>query len=103
MKRWIPLVAALVLPPTLHAEPAPAQAAEAKLMTDGVVRKIDAANGKITIKHGPIANLDMPGMTMVFRVVSPTLLNTVKEGDTVKFHAERLNGSFTVMAIKTVK
>jgi Cu/Ag efflux protein CusF len=72
-------------------------------MTEGVVRKIDAANGKITLKHGPIVNLDMPGMTMVFRLRSPDLLNAVKVGDAVKFHVEDINGVFTVTAIQTVQ
>ena len=43
-------------------------------MTDGVIRKIDRNNSKITIKHGEIRNLDMPGMTMVFQVKHPELL-----------------------------
>ncbi len=62
-------------------------------MSEGVVRKIDAANGKITLRHGPIVNLDMPAMTMVFRVRSPELLNGLKVGDTVKFHAESIDGT----------
>jgi Cu/Ag efflux protein CusF len=69
-------------------------------MSEGVVRKIDAANAKITLKHGPLVNLDMPPMTMVFRVQSPELLNAVKVGDKVKFHVEDINGAFTVTAIQ---
>lgn len=69
-------------------------------MSDAVVRKIDAAAGKITLKHGPIPNLDMPPMTMVFRVQPPELLNTVKVGDAVKFHAEEIGGALTVTAIE---
>ncbi len=103
MFKPVSLLGLLFVPTLLHAEPAPMQVAQAQVMTDGVVRKIDAANGKVTIKHGPIVNLDMPGMTMVFRVVSPTLLNTIKEGDTVKFRVERMNGSFTVTEIQAVK
>lgn len=103
MKPLILLMTALAVAPTLHAAPATPPAAQASVMTDGMVRKIDAANGKITLKHGPITNLNMPGMTMVFRVVSPTLLNTVKTGDTVKFHVEDINGALTVMAIEVVR
>ena len=36
-------------------------------MTEGEIRKVDMDNKKLTIKHGEIKNLDMPGMTMVFR------------------------------------
>ena len=100
MKKWIPLLAALAIATPLYAQPVTPPAAQASAMSDGVVRKIDSANGKITLKHGPIVNLDMPGMTMVFRVQPPELLNTVKVGDTVKFHAESVNGTFTVTEIR---
>lgn len=71
--------------------------------TDGEVRKIDKEQGKITLRHGPIVNLDMPGMTMVFKVAEPQLLNTVKEGDKVKFSADKVNGAFTVTAIEAAQ
>jgi len=100
MKKLIPLLAALAIATPLYAQPVPPPAAQASVMSEGVVRKIDTAAGKITLKHGPIVNLDMPGMTMVFRVRSPELLNAVKVGDTVKFHAESVNGTFTVMEIQ---
>ena len=41
---------------------------DATEMTDGEIRKVDMDNKKLTIKHGNIKNLDMPGMTMVFQV-----------------------------------
>ncbi|MHB1143363.1 MAG: copper-binding protein [Thiobacillus sp.] len=98
MKLSLLLIALLAAP--LHAEPVTPPAAQASVMSEGVVRKIDAANSKITLRHGPIVNLDMPGMTMVFRVQPPELLNAVKVGDTVKFHVEDINGIFTVTAIR---
>jgi Cu/Ag efflux protein CusF len=100
MKRLIPLLAALAIAAPLYAEPVTPPAAQASVMSEGVVRKIDAANAKITLKHGPLVNLDMPPMTMVFRVQSPELLNAVKVGDKVKFHVEDINGAFTVTAIQ---
>jgi Cu(I)/Ag(I) efflux system protein CusF len=100
MKKWIPLLAALAITAPLHAQPVTPPAAQASVMSEGVVRKIDAANAKITLKHGPIVNLDMPGMTMVFRVQPPELLKAVKVGDKVKFHAEDISGTFTVTAIQ---
>ena len=53
---------------------APAASAAAAPTADGEVRKVDKEQGKVTLKHGPIANLDMPGMTMVFKVADPKLL-----------------------------
>lgn len=76
------------------------QAANANALSEGVVRKIDAANGKITLKHGPLLNLDMPAMTMVFKVQSPEMLKTVKVGDTVKFRVENLKSGYTVTTME---
>lgn len=68
-------------------------------MTDGEVRKVDKDAQKLTLRHGPIQNLDMPGMTMVFRVKDPALLDRVKTGDKVKFAAETIDGAITVTDI----
>lgn len=103
MKMLIPLLAALALVPPLQAEPVTPPAAQSTAMSDGVVRKIDAANGKITLRHGHLANIDMPPMTMVFRAQPRELLNRVKTGDTVKFHAAMVDGALTVTAIEPVK
>ena len=72
-------------------------------MTEGEVRKVDREAGKVTLRHGPIAHLDMPAMTMVFRVAEPKLLTGVKEGDRIRFAAERVNGQFTVTAVEAAK
>ena len=61
----------------------------------GEVKKIDVSQGKITLKHGPIDNLGMPGMTMVFRA-DPAVLGSVKVGDQVKFKADKVDGSIKV-------
>lgn len=70
-------------------------------MTDGEIRKVDKETKKITIRHAPIPNLDMPAMTMVFQVKDPAMLDKVKAGDKVKFEAEKLGGAFTVTKIET--
>lgn len=70
------------------------------LLSEGEVRKVDVARGKITLRHGPLANLDMPAMTMVFRAADPELLDGLQVGDKVRFTAERKNGSFVVTAIQ---
>ena len=67
---------------------------------DAEVRKIDVEQGKVTLRHGPIPNLDMPNMTMVFRVTDPKMLVTIKEGDKVKFTADKINGAFTITSIQ---
>ena len=66
----------------------------------GTVEKVDTAQGKITIDHGPIKNLDMEAMTMVFRAQDPNLLKGLKAGDKVQFTADRVNGQISVTSIK---
>lgn len=72
-------------------------------MSDGEVRKIDKENKKITLKHGEIKNLGMPGMTMVFQVKDPAVLDTLKQGDKVMFKAEKANGALVVTDIQPAK
>ena len=67
------------------------------------MRKVDKEQSKVTLRHGPLANLEMPAMTMVFRAADPKLLDGLKEGDKVKFNAEKVNGAFTVTAIEVAK
>ena len=101
----------LVISLGANAQTAPASAADHSAhhaaasapTTDGEVRRIDKEQGKVTLKHGPIANLEMPGMTMVFKVVDPTMLDGIKEGDKVKFSAERVNGAIAVTTIEPVR
>ena len=77
---------------------ATALAAQAQ-STDAEVKKVDKAQGKITLKHGEIKNLEMPPMTMVFRVRDPKMLDMVAPGDKVKFDADKVNGQYTVTAL----
>lgn len=69
----------------------------------GTVEKIDMAQGKITLNHGPIKNLEMDAMTMVFRAQDPAMLKSVKQGDKVQFEADRVNGQITVTKIQKAK
>ena len=69
-------------------------------MTDGEVRKVDKEAGKLTLRHGPIESLDMPGMTMVFRVADPKMLDGLKSGDKLRFSADRVQGAITITAIE---
>lgn len=71
---------------------APLLAQAATEMAEGEIRKIDKEQQKLTIKHGEIKNLDMPGMTMAFKVQPPALIERVKVGDKVRFRAEKAAG-----------
>ena len=68
-------------------------------MTEGTITKIDLKWKKVTIDHGPLENLDMPGMKMVFDLADPALLEGLAEGQTISFVADRVNGKLTVTEI----
>ena len=72
-------------------------------MAEGEIRKVDMDSKKITIKHGEIKNLDMPGMTMVFQVKDPALLEKAKVGEKVRFKAEKVGGAIVVTDIQAAK
>ena len=80
-----------------------ASSAAAGTMTEGEVRKVDKESKKITLKHGEIKNLEMPGMTMVFQVKDPAMLDMVKQGDKVQFKAERAGGALVITDIQVAK
>jgi Cu/Ag efflux protein CusF len=83
-----------------HGKMPMAGAAAAADMTDGEVKKVDKDNKKLTIKHGDIKNLDMPGMTMVFQVKDPAMVDQVKVGDKIRFKAEKMGGAIVVTEIQ---
>ena len=72
-------------------------------MVNGEVRKVDKSAGKITLKHDAIPNLEMPGMTMVFRVKDPSVLDRLREGDKIKFAADKIDGALTVTEVQVNK
>jgi Cu/Ag efflux protein CusF len=85
------------------AQPA-AQAPASELpMVSGSVETVDAGAGKVTIDHGPIPNLNMDAMTMVFRIQDPAVLKGVKAGDKVRFQADRVDGQLSVVRIQKGK
>jgi Cu/Ag efflux protein CusF len=93
--RFILLVFVLLLP----------AGAVARAVTDAdlsaaTVRKVDVAGGRVTLQHGYLANLDMPPMTMVFRVADPAWLSRLQPGDAIRFGAERIDGAFTVVRLE---
>lgn len=88
-----------------HMEPgrATSPAAMKPMLSEGLVKKVDKAQGKITLKHGPLQNMDMPGMTMVFRVQDVGWLDQVQAGDRIRFVAERVNGALTVTKLEMLR
>ena len=110
LSRILPLVAAALAIPVYaqtnaagHSAHHASSGTEATTLSDGEIRKIDRDAKKITIRHGTIANLNMPPMTMVFQVRDPALLDRAKTGDKVKFSAEQSAGAYVVTRIDPVQ
>ena len=74
---------------------APAQGANAS----GEITKVDKAAGRVTLKQGEIKSLNMPPMTMTYRVKEARLLDDLKAGDNVRFAAERIDGQYVITVI----
>ena len=68
--------------------------------TKGTVKKVDARAKKVTLIHEELKDLDMPAMTMVFRVEDDAILEKLNEGAKIEFIAERVNGKLTVTQVK---
>lgn len=104
--RWTYIFAA-VAAAGIHASAAFAQSASAGTdhgshgLADGEVRKVDRDAQKLTIRHGAIPGIDMPPMTMVYRVKDPAMLGQVKQGDKIKFDAEKVGGQYVVTRIES--
>ena len=91
-------------PAAAPAAPAsPATAADALPWAEAEVRRVDAGAGAVTLRHGDIRNLDMPPMTMVFQTQQPGVLEGIKAGDKVRFTADRINGTYTVLRIEPLR
>jgi Cu/Ag efflux protein CusF len=72
-------------------------------MVDGQVKKVDKSAGKVTLSHGPLENLNMPAMTMVFRVKEAVWLDQMKAGDKIRFMADNVNGAVTIVHFEANK
>ncbi len=86
-----------------HMAPTRAVAPATAPMTSGVVKKVDMARSELTIAHEDIKNLDMPKMTMTFRVKDPAWLKKMKDGDRIRFVADMVKGELTVVAYEIAK
>lgn len=72
-------------------------------MVDGIVKKIDKAAGKVTVAHGPLTNLNMPAMTMAFRVKEAVWLDKLKQDGKIRFVADAINGKLTIIRLEVAK
>ncbi|MBS1190166.1 MAG: hypothetical protein H6R10_1958 [Rhodocyclaceae bacterium] len=71
-------------------------------LTEGVVKKVEQAAGKVTLSHGPLPN-GMPAMTMAFRVKDPAWIGRMKENDRIRFAAEQVDGAMTLVRFEPTR
>ncbi len=71
--------------------------------SEGEIVRLDTVTGRVTLRHGEIANLGMPSMTMVFRVQDTALLEPFKTGDKVRFQAEKRHGLHIVTQMEAAR
>ena len=86
-----------------HHPAASATAPAADDMADAEVRKVDKDAAKLTLKHGEIKSLEMPPMTMVFKVKDKAMLDQLNAGDKIRFQAVNEAGKYTVIELQIVR
>jgi Cu/Ag efflux protein CusF len=69
-------------------------------LTNAEVKKVDAATGMVTLKHGALENVGMPPMTMAFKAKDAEMVKQVHEGDKVKVRVENVNGTLTIVKLE---
>ncbi|MBY4870584.1 RND transporter MFP subunit [Burkholderia sp. Bp9017] len=68
-------------------------------LTDAEVKRIDAAHGMVTLKHGALRNVGMAPMTMTFKAGDPAMIESLRVGDKVRVRVERVNGTLTIVRL----
>ncbi len=86
-----------------HHSSSAAAASDAAEFVAGEVRRVDVEAQKVTLRHGPIPNLGMSDMTMVFHAADPALLSGLKRGDRILFKADRVDGEYRVTAVEPAR
>jgi Cu/Ag efflux protein CusF len=103
----LPLLLALALPVLAGEHENPQASAKERGVGDDYVsaevKKIDADNGKLTLKHEALKQFDMPPMTMNFRVTDLAILSALVVGDKVRFIPDKVNGQFVAKKIEKIQ
>lgn len=88
-----------VVPPSEGA--APSLAPQTRWVP-AVVEKFDAARNKLVLRHGPIEALDMPAMVMAYTLATAWDASLDK-GARIEFQPGRINGRFSILALRVVQ
>ena len=72
-------------------------------LSEGEITRWDPRTLKVTLRHGEIKNLEMPPMTMVFRVNDASMLAPFQPGDKVRFRVERRSTGYFITRIEAAR
>jgi Cu(I)/Ag(I) efflux system protein CusF len=94
------LLAGLAAWPLVWASSTVVAATASSADAQGEVTRVDRAGGRVGIRHGEIAALDLPPMTMNYRVRDAALLAGIEVGDRVRFTLQREGGSWVLTRLQ---
>jgi Cu(I)/Ag(I) efflux system protein CusF len=66
----------------------------------GVVTKVDAAKGRVTIKHDPVPSLNWPIMNMVFIVKDKSMIEKMPKDKKIDFEFMQQGKDYVVTSVK---
>jgi Cu(I)/Ag(I) efflux system protein CusF len=75
-------------------------AATAVHRTTGIVTMVEAAKGRVTIKHEPVPSLSWPSMTMTFSVRDKSLLEKMPKEKNIDFEFVQQGKDYVVTSVK---
>ena len=66
----------------------------------GLIQQIDRDKGMVTIKHGPLQGLNMPGMTMSYSMKDKAMLSSLQPLQKVDFELAYDGSKYSITKIK---
>jgi Cu(I)/Ag(I) efflux system protein CusF len=69
--------------------------------TEGIVKRIDVGNARVTLEHEAVTSLNWPPMTMSFGLADRSLLSNIKAGMKVKIEfKEEGKGKYVITKLQ---
>lgn len=84
---------------SMSMNPPSSKTASDAALTRAEVVDVDTATGMVTLKHGELANIGMPAMTMAYRTKDTMLAKRVHAGEKVRVRVENIKGTPTIVAM----
>jgi len=106
--KWLMILSSLVFSAAVHAQgmkdmemKAEKKGADTSVhKASGVVTKVDAGKGKVSIKHGPVQSLKWPAMTMVFTVKDKAVMGKLAKDKKVDFEFKEEGKDYVITSVK---